>query len=199
MRAEAARGGAATDGRAEATAETWTEELGTDGLRDTGPSAWSTDWAGLLFFLATAAEAGLPEAILSDEVLADQPLSWVLYQLARRLIPAAGPTDPALFALAGLAPGDEPQQPQAEEAAHLDAHACVWAHVTAARLGQAERDAFDVAAQLAARTGSIVASPGWIEVNLDLGDVDIDVRRAGLDLDPGWVPWLGVVVIFVYA
>jgi len=164
-----------------------------------GPLAWPTEWAGLPFFLATAAEAGLPEAVLSDAVLADQPLSWTFYQLARRLIPAAGPADPALFALAGLVPGDEPQQPLAEEAAHLDTHAGGWARVTAARLGQAERDAFDVAGQVAARTGSIVASSGWIEVHLDLADVDIDVRRAGLDLDPGWVPWLGVVVIFVYA
>jgi len=24
------------------------------------------------------------------------------------------------------------------------------------------------------------------------------VRRNGLDLDPGWVPWIGVVVRFVY-
>jgi hypothetical protein len=198
MRAEAAGGAAAADGRAEATAETRAAELDTDGLRDTGPSAWPTDWAGLLFFLATAAEAGLPEGILSDEVLADQPLSWTLYQLARRLTPAAEPTDPALFALAGLAPGDEPQQPQAAEAAHLDAHAAGWAHVTAARLGRSEHHPFDVAGQLAARTGSIMVSPGWIEVHLDLGDVDIDVRRAGLDVDPGWVPWLGVVVIFVY-
>jgi hypothetical protein len=28
--------------------------------------------------------------------------------------------------------------------------------------------------------------------------VDIEVRRAGLDLDPGWVPWLGRVVTFGY-
>jgi hypothetical protein len=184
---EAPAGGTAADGPS------------TGDLPGTGPPAWPTDWAGLLFFLATAAEAGLPEAVLSDEVLADQPLSWTFYQLARRLIPAAGPTDPALFALAGLVPGDEPQQPLAAEAAHLDMHAGGWARVTAARLGQAERDAFDVAGEVAPRTGSIVASPGWIEVHLDLADVDIDVRRAGLDLDPGWVPWLGVVVIFVYA
>jgi hypothetical protein len=175
------------------------EGLLTGGLPNTGLSAWPTDWAGLPFFLATAAEADVPEAILSDEVLAGLPLWWTLYQLARRLIPAAVPTDPALFALAGLPPGDEPQQPQAEEAAHLDMHAGRWALVTAARLGQAEREVFDVAEQLAARTGSIAASPGWIEVHLDLDDVDIDVRRAGLDLDPGWVSWLGVVVIFVYA
>jgi hypothetical protein len=28
--------------------------------------------------------------------------------------------------------------------------------------------------------------------------VDMTVRRAGLDLDPGWVPWLGRVVQFHY-
>jgi hypothetical protein len=33
---------------------------------------------------------------------------------------------------------------------------------------------------------------------LDLDDVDFDVRMAGLDLDPGWIPWLGVVVRFIY-
>jgi hypothetical protein len=26
----------------------------------------------------------------------------------------------------------------------------------------------------------------------------VEVRRAGLDLDPGWIPWLGAVVRFVY-
>ena len=32
-----------------------------------------------------------------------------------------------------------------------------------------------------------------------LEDVSIDIRRTGLDLDPDWVPWLGVVLRFVYA
>ena len=27
---------------------------------------------------------------------------------------------------------------------------------------------------------------------------DVAVRRAGLDTDPGWVPWLGTVVMFRY-
>jgi hypothetical protein len=35
-------------------------------------------------------------------------------------------------------------------------------------------------------------------VHLSLDDVDLDVRRAGLDGDPGWVWWLGQVVRFVY-
>jgi hypothetical protein len=34
---------------------------------------------------------------------------------------------------------------------------------------------------------------------MPLDEVDLDVRRAGLDLDPGWVPWLGTVVRYVYA
>jgi hypothetical protein len=165
---------------------------------DIAPTGWPTRWAGLPFFLATAAEAGLPDAILSDRVLAERPLSWTVYQLGRRLLPLIDASDPAPFALAGLVPGDEPQPPETVDAARLGLHADRWARVTAARLGRAGDDASDVAGHLASRTGSIVASPGWIEVHLDLADVDIDVRRAGLDLDPGWVPWLGAVVIFVY-
>jgi hypothetical protein len=33
---------------------------------------------------------------------------------------------------------------------------------------------------------------------MPLDSVDLDIRRAGLDLDPGWVPWLGVVVRYRY-
>jgi hypothetical protein len=49
------------------------------------------------------------------------------------------------------------------------------------------------------RDAEIVADPGWIEVRYALDDVDVGVRRAGLDLDPGWLPWLGCVVRFTYA
>ena len=41
--------------------------------------------------------------------------------------------------------------------------------------------------------------PGWVDVELDLEEVSTAVRRAGLDLDPGYLPWLGVVVRFRYA
>lgn len=40
---------------------------------------------------------------------------------------------------------------------------------------------------------------GLVEVGFALDDVDLAVRRAGLDLDPGWVWWLGAVVRFRYA
>ena len=48
------------------------------------------------------------------------------------------------------------------------------------------------------RRARVLADPGWIAVHFSLEDVSTDIRRAGLDLDPGYVPWLGVVVRFVY-
>ena len=62
-----------------------------------------TAWAGLLFLLATAARAGVPDDLLADDALAGHPLSWALYHVGRLLVPAE-PDDPALFALAGVAP-----------------------------------------------------------------------------------------------
>lgn len=53
-------------------------------------------------------------------------------------------------------------------------------------------------AGLVARRAEVVADPGWIELRLALEEMDTRVRRAGLDLDPGHVPWLGVVVKFRY-
>jgi hypothetical protein len=32
----------------------------------------------------------------------------------------------------------------------------------------------------------------------DVRRADVRIRKAGLDLDPGWVPWLGRVLSFHY-
>jgi hypothetical protein len=37
-----------------------------------------------------------------------------------------------------------------------------------------------------------------LDVRFDLRALDVRVRRAGLDLDPGWVPWIARVVSFHY-
>ncbi|WP_206188723.1 hypothetical protein, partial [Streptomyces kanamyceticus] len=65
-------------------------------------------------------------------------------------------------------------------------------------LGQPEREKAAVVRGLAARRGTVFLSPGWIEVVLALDEVDVGVRVAGLDLDPGWIPWLGRVICFRY-
>ncbi|HST47795.1 hypothetical protein [Jatrophihabitans sp.] len=163
-------------------------------------NGWPTDWAGLPFFLTTADQAELPGALLADEVLAGRPLSWTVYQLGQLLVPAIDPADPALFALAGLVPAPLPLDPPTPaEADRLAGHAERWAAVTATRLGgEPAPDLAAVAQDLAARPGVVAAEPGWIEIHLSLDGVRLDVRRAGLDVDPGWLRWLTAVVTFVY-
>ncbi|HEX4728383.1 MAG TPA: hypothetical protein VH298_11345, partial [Jatrophihabitans sp.] len=162
-------------------------------------TSWPTAWAGLPFFLATAGAASLPAALLDDEVLGGQPLSWLIYQLGRRLVPVIDPLDPALFALAGQLPAPvPPADPSPTESARLAEHADRWAELTAARLDRSDEPAASVAADLAGRPGRVSGQPGWIEIHLSLHEVRLDVRRAGLDLDPGWLRWLGAVVSFVY-
>jgi hypothetical protein len=162
-------------------------------------TGWPTEWAGLPFFLATAEAAGLPGALLADEILAGQPLSWLVYQLGRLLVPVIDPLDPALFGLAGQLPAPvPPAEPSPIESGRLAEHARRWAELTAARLDRSDEPPLVVAQDLAGRPGVVVGQPGWIEIHLSLQGVRLDVRRAGLDLDPGWLRWLGAVVSFVY-
>ncbi len=160
---------------------------------------WPTPWAGLLFLLSTAAEAGVPDDLLTDPPLAGRPLWWVLHAVATRLVPAT-PDDPAVLTLAGLPPDHEldTAPPTEDEAMRLDQHAQRWATVTAARLDRKAEDPLQMITEVALRRGDVLAEPGWIEIYLRHDEVDIAVRRAGLDVDPGWVPWLGTVVRFVY-
>jgi hypothetical protein len=48
------------------------------------------------------------------------------------------------------------------------------------------------------RTGYIVYSATHVNASFDLKAADIRLRRAGLDIDPGWVAWFGRIVTFHY-
>ena len=48
------------------------------------------------------------------------------------------------------------------------------------------------------RSGRLRFEPGWVELHLPLDGVHTAIRRLGLDLDPGWLPWLGCVVRICY-
>jgi hypothetical protein len=178
------------------------------------PSGRPTDWAGLPFLLATAAAAGLPDRLLDAPAFGARPLAWCVHAVGQTISGARG-DDPGLLALAGLhgaraaAVAAAPPPSDAERAA-LDQVARDWAAVTAARLLDASTDPAadgrwtgldpgELVARLVRRAGHVIAEPGWIEVHLPLDGVDLTVRRAGLDADPGWVDWLGTVVRFVYA
>jgi hypothetical protein len=49
------------------------------------------------------------------------------------------------------------------------------------------------------RPGRLLGTSTHLAVVFDHCCVDTRVRRAGLDLDPGWIPWFGRVVTFQYA
>ena len=164
---------------------------------------WPTRWGGLLFLLATADQAGIPREVLADDAFADRLLSWVLFHLGTLLVPAgqAGVPDPAMFALAGLLPADRPAAP---------APTALSGHGSASTRG-AGRTPRPLGSAPAAPMIRSRRSPGWRPGTASWPPPQVvrdppaagqrRYRRApaGLDVDPGWVPWLGSVVMFRYA
>jgi len=52
--------------------------------------------------------------------------------------------------------------------------------------------------RMVARPGHVATTPTHFDVTFDPAQLDIGIRRAGLDIDPGWVPWIGRVVYIHY-
>lgn len=52
--------------------------------------------------------------------------------------------------------------------------------------------------EIVSRTGVFSVNRTDLDVSLSIDDAEIRIRKAGLDLDPGWVPWFGRVVRFHY-
>ncbi|MBQ0826646.1 hypothetical protein [Streptomyces tagetis] len=130
-------------------------------------------------------------------------------ELLRRSAPrprAPDPADPALLAFCGLPPSAGPPGPAGDAdhgAVRREAARLADRTVRALRLRVAGRPPAGLPqtallAELLHRRGEIIASPGWLELRFDLDDVSVDLRAAGLDLDPGWLPALGCIVRFRY-
>ncbi|WP_291994988.1 hypothetical protein [Candidatus Accumulibacter sp. ACC003] len=51
---------------------------------------------------------------------------------------------------------------------------------------------------LVCRPAGIAITATHVDVRQGINAVDLRIRRAGLDIDPGWVPWLGRVLRFHY-
>jgi hypothetical protein len=158
----------------------------------------ATRFGGLLFLLGVIEDLNLPDELL--EQFAARGLRWTLHQLALALL-AIEADDPAALALAGLQPDALPpaQGPITEGEARVMRHfvSRILARLRAL-LDWQTNDAF-LLAFVCERRAEIIADPGWIEVRFSHDTVATELRRVGLDLDPGYVDWLGVVVKFVYA
>ena len=114
-------------------------------------------------------------------------------------------TDAAALAFTGLAPNATApsfEQPAISRGEHEALQAIRSAICKALRERGAalpgERDPA-MLRRIIQRRAEIIADVAWIEAHFALADVCTEIRRAALDLDPGWMPWLGVVLRFVYA
>jgi len=167
-----------------------------------------TAWGGLLFLLAVFEDLNLLEVILEHPVLGERPLTWVLHQLAQTIAPIS-PDDPAALAFAGLSPdtrfkpqifADErgsDQLSSAEICGLRELAAAMIEHLSSFLVFEDEPPA-SLVEFVCRRRAEIVADPGWIEVRFSVDEVSTEIRRAGLDLDPGYMSWLGIVMRFVY-
>jgi hypothetical protein len=160
------------------------------------PQVGTTHFGGLLLLAPLLPLCGaLP--------LLEDPAQWpelpqALHQFALHLWPLA-PDDPVALAFCGLLPQQPPPPPlqatPARQAALQSAQALLLAHLDQ-RLPDWRGPG--LLARVLCRQARISADPGWIEVIFPLRDVAIELRRAALDLDPGFLPWLGVVLRYRY-
>jgi hypothetical protein len=158
---------------------------------------------GLLFLLHLVGELDLPSKVAEDGALGSRPLRWVLHRLATTLVTTAA-NDPAALAFAGLGPDADPpdlgqpgpSDPELEAVTRLRE---VTVRAFAELVDPAGVAAPGLLERVCRRQAEVVADPGWIDVRMDQAEVATEIRRVGLDLDPGYLPWLGVVVRFVYA
>lgn len=157
---------------------------------------------GLLFYLNLMnGPDGAYRQLADDEVFAGRPATWIWYWLGRSLVPVAA-DDCALLTFAGLVPDydssrlDE-RKPDTAQQASLLKFADALRHLAEDKLELAGMPApVSIPTE---RNVRIIADRGWFECEFSLQDVDTAVRGAGLDLNPGFLPWIGCVVRFRYA
>lgn len=151
-----------------------------------------TQAGGLLFLLPILDRLGLPQLLQRDP-------QWADIRLPQRILLACVTAlhvpcdDPIYDALAGT-----PQSPQ--DLTELSAPiitVMIAAWQIAIRRYVLRRPRLTLRA-LVCRPALLHATPTHIDVQFSLAQADLRIRRDGLDLDPGWVPWLFRVVHFHY-
>jgi hypothetical protein len=168
-----------------------------------GPEELRSQAAGLVFLVAVLRLEGIEIWLERHPALldADWP-RWLLRGLADGL--AVAPSDPLRDALelqtlalvpVGESAGASAGAPFADRAV-LAAVSRHWRRRLRRWCQQPGRLSLR---ELVRRPGAVVASRTHLELWFQPRQVEIRVRRYGLDLDPGWVFWLGRVIRFHYA
>lgn len=174
----------------------------------------STQAAGLYFLLNVLRLLGIAEALQSNAVAAGSGLvARIMQRLAAHAVIEAG--DPTLswveLSLSHIEDLDIPP---------LEARAIDPSTMFPSNLRPSARDAFDAeyfsrvwsvavrrwcwhvggltVRNVVHRNGLVSLNRTDLDIILPLDSVDVRIRRMGLDIDPGWLPWFGKVVRFHY-
>jgi len=161
-----------------------------------------TAYGGLLLLLPLLPDCGALALLEDARVWPAGSLPLALHRLALLLWPHQAADDAAALAFCGLAPGAP--CPEADpQAALAEAQAQALASAAELLLAALSRRLPDwrgsaLLARVVRRHAIVRAEPGWLELVFPLSEVSIELRRAALDLDPGFLPWLGLVLRYVY-
>ena len=157
-----------------------TEPATAEGGQDARGQEVSTGWGGVLFLINALRRLDV-EAVL-EAAGPDAPSGWrLLHDL-------------------GVAFGLPEDEPMAAFLAAQDLDTSVPPQLLATLIGRIE-DVYrrDGPWPLPlAQPARLWATETHLDVDLETKEIDLAIRLAGLDLDPGWVPWLGRVVTFHY-
>jgi hypothetical protein len=137
-----------------------------------------TRWAGLLFLPALLERSGRASAFAAFGPDDAESAAATLLALAIQWL-RIDEADPLPGALAPLLERASPLH-RAFALAELRA-AREWS-VRALRLPLS---------RIARRRGRVIATATRVDAVFPLADADLRLRRAGIDVDPGWLPWLG--------
>jgi hypothetical protein len=169
----------------------------------------STSCGGLLFLLPVLERCGWPawcgdthaaaftagvlhRALQRVRAPADDPL-WELAPPLPHDLPALPHPAPASWSLLLADAEGERLATALANAPGADAQAAVWLRVARRWLQRAARLGL---VRLVRRPARAACTPTHADLHFALAQADLRLRRLGLDLDPGWLPWFGRVVGF---
>jgi hypothetical protein len=174
-------------------------------------SALPTTHAGFYFLLHALRHLGIAEFLKRHPKLLDVNFPWILLRALAAHVGMA--EDDPLLSCATEIPGhasehkfsitipaqwkeifpkaefDQPSERTAGALARLwvvAVHRWLW------RFGELRM------ADVARKRGTVSYERPQIDITLLLHGVDVRIRRLGLDVDPAWVAWLGLIVRFHY-
>ncbi len=159
------------------------------GSHESPPELVASDYAGLFYALNVLTQLGFEAWLTAHPGLIQLDFC---FRLLRRIGEDTGmaPDDVALAWMPALE-GDVDLK-LAEE---LEASLAHWADVCERHCR--EQTGLSLA-ELVRRRGRLLVTRTHLDAYFNLSDAEIRIRRAGFDINPGWLPWFGRVVSFWY-